>query len=112
MDSARQATDLRDERRNATNKADISGYTVGYVHDKQAHEGNSNKNESNGSDQEELYGLSLEERKRQRTKTQVNVAQTKQKDISVKDSTLSHEDCVETSSIFLAKLARQAGQEP
>ena len=65
---------------------------------------------ADGLDSDELYGLNLEERKRQRTEAQYQALQTNQMDRPTKDSTLSYEDCVETSSTVLAKLAQQASQ--
>lgn len=63
---------------------------------------------NNGLDSDELYGLNMEERKRQRSEAHVTISQIKQTIVSPMDSTLSNDDCVETSSDFLAKLAEQA----
>lgn len=64
--STRPTTDLRVQRDSTNNKADISGYSVGYENNMQPNEGNSKMSNTNGLDSDELYGLNLEERKRQR----------------------------------------------
>lgn len=64
-----------------------------------------------GLDSEELYGLNLEERKRQRSEAHGPDMQTRQSFVPNKDSTLSKVDCVESSSNLLATLATQASHQ-
>lgn len=71
-----------------------------------------NLSKSHGLDTDELDGLKLEERKRQRIEAHLSGVQTHPTDITNKESTLSYNDCVETSITELAKLARQASPEP
>lgn len=66
--------------------------------------------ENNGVDNDELYGLNLEERKRQRSQAHSFMDQTKQKNSANMDSTLSNVDCVGTPDTVLAKLAEQASR--
>lgn len=106
----RRTDDVRFQRNNVTGLADNSGYPAGQSNHMQSKEGNPNKGFNNGLDSEELYGLNLEERKRQRSEAHYTTTQTQQTDVSTKASTLSTADCVETSTIVLAKLAEQASQ--
>lgn len=108
----RAATDGRSQRDKTHKKADILGYTNNYGTEMQLKEGNLNLNDSTGLDSDELYGLALEERKRQRVEAQLNKTQVHVSNVPNKDSILSHRDCIETSSNLEATLARQASRKP
>lgn len=100
----------RFQRDNVMVIPDKSGYLNFPANNIQSREGNSNNIKNNGLDSEELYGLSLVERKRQRNEAHFTGSQIKQTDGLTNDSTLSTDDCVETSSHLLAKLVKQASQ--
>ncbi|KAK1388659.1 hypothetical protein POM88_016837 [Heracleum sosnowskyi] len=68
------ATDLRDQRDKGSTVAKNQGYGSDYVTNVTTKAGNSNLNKETGLDSEELYGLNLEERKRQRTEAQINAS--------------------------------------
>lgn len=82
-----------------------------YGNNVSAKAGNSNLSNDNGLDADELYGLNMEERKRQRIEAQFTTVQTQQKDTTTKDPTISNVDFSGTSSILLAQLATQASQQ-
>lgn len=73
-------------------------------------EGNYFSKQTDGPELDELNGLIVEERKRQRTGLNENMDLDKSYNTVTSDSGLSREDCTESSSSDLAKLAQQASQ--
>lgn len=102
---------MRDQRGNVTTRADFSEKT-GDTANKSNLGGKSKTFESNGLDPEELYGLNMEERKRQRSEAHITTTKNTKNDTPNSGSTLSGSDCVETTPQFLATLAEQASQLP
>lgn len=109
-DFMRTDTSMRDHKRAETTHADFTGQTDLIANIPMYKEGNSNDFVPDGSDTEEQYGLSLEERKRQRREAHNPIPQKKKQVNNSKDSILSNSDCVETSPSLLAKLAMKASQ--
>lgn len=106
----RPVTDLRDQGDKSNNAAKNQGYGNEFVTDISTKAGNPYLNKENGLDREELYGLNLEESKRQRTEAQISVVQNEQIEATTKDPHFSNGDDAGTSSNLLAKLAPQASQ--
>lgn len=73
-------------------------------------EGNPGTTLVDGPEDDELDGLRLEERKRQRSEAHVYSNMDFDKVNKTTDAVLSHNDCTESHSTYLAKLARQASQ--
>lgn len=73
-------------------------------------EGNEFSNLLNGPEEDELSGLKIEERKRQRSESHEFLDTASVTQHSHKGSVLSHNDCSDTTPIDLAKIARQASQ--
>ena len=110
-DWSRSPIDLHDQRNKGNNSAKNQGYSGEYGSNVTAKAGNSNSSNTNGLDADELYGLNLEERKRQRKEAQYTVLQTQQTDTTIKEPTLSNGDCAGTFPILMTKLATQASQQ-
>lgn len=71
-----QTEEVRDRKDNITNLADNRGYSVKLSNHVQAKVGNSKSGKNNGLDSDELYGLNLEERKRQRSEAHFTISPT------------------------------------
>lgn len=73
-------------------------------------EGKPGKTLVDGPEDDELDGLPLEERKRQRSEAHVYSNMDFDKVNKTTDAVLSHNDCTKSHSTYLAQLVRQASQ--
>lgn len=95
----------------SADSANISGVTGGNISNSNVVGGNANSLNNNGPEEEELDGLSLEERKRRRSEAHGFISTGINKETSSMDSVLSNGDCSESHTQSLATLAQQASQQ-